>query len=365
MLMMGIFIVLSGYFAGSIAYVEHVIFFKYACDHLRFLVCRSSLCWNMLLERYEIWAIKMANELAKELGVSIALIIDDTLVEKDNRSKCLAIGGKKKSIVGFSFLTGLLVVGRVSIPLIPQLCFRRVFSELWGIEYVSKVDKAQESIGRWIGYGLDVGNSIVILDSWYSSNKLINYCQSIPDLNYVFGIKSNRQLDKMAVRTLKHGIMNSKCKNINKKGNDYYLALRRGKLNKVEDEVNVLISKRENRRSGDISWRYFVTNIGEELAVLEWIRTRWQIETFHQIFKHRFKPEKWRVHGVERLCHLTILVTVAMGYAVKYYLDQHIEERYSLERILEHNMMADSLSFIRHVLISNEATVKSFLQSKT
>ena len=362
MLVVGCIILLFGYFNGSIAYVEQCTLYTYACDRLRYLICRSKIDWELVSNSYEMWAIRMANKLAEELNVSVALIIDDTLVKKDIRSKKLAVGGKRDKKSGFSFLTGVLVIEHITIPLVPQLCFRKVFSEDWELEYVSKVEKARISLERWIGMGLNVKKSVVIMDSWYSSNAMINYCQSIPALKYVLGIKLNRNLDKRPVSKLRHGFRYYKSKKANNKDYDFFLYLRQGTLKEVKGKVNVLFSKRVNTKTQDASWRYFVTNIDKELTVLEWVKTRWQIETFHQIFKYRFKPENWRVHGVERLTHMTILVTMVMGYAVKYFLDKNVAYKYSMERLLKHNIMSESLQTFRVILISNETMIKNFIQ---
>jgi len=364
MLFTAIIAVLFGFFNGSIAHTEELLIYNYGCDSLRYIICYSSIEWNYLSATYERWAIKLALKLSKELDVKIALVIDDTLVKKDPRSKRLAVGGKKKNIVGFSLLTAVLVIGHITIPLVPQLCFRKAVCEKWEIDYVPKTDMALETIKLFIKSGLNTKRLVLIMDCWYTSNKMLNFCQSIPHLKYVLGIKSNRNVDKHPVENLKYGFRYKKAKSLSKKGYNYYLCLRPGKLNGIKDKVNVLLSKRENKITHEVTWRYFVTNMEGELAIFEWIGKRWQIETFHQIFKHRFEPENWRVHGIQRLTNMLILATMSMGFAFKYFLDHNYVQVTSMERRLEHNTISESLNYIRASLIPNEALIKNFIQTR-
>ena len=254
----GIIALLIGLFNGSIAYTEQLLFHNYGCDALRYVICRSKISFSDLCESYNKWIIKLSLQLSDKLNKEIALVIDDTLVKKDSRSKCLAVGGKKKNIVGFSLLTSVLVIGKISLPLVPQLCFRRSACEKWGVNYVPKTTRAMQTIKRLIESGLDSKKLILIMDSWYSSNEIINYCQSIPDLKYVFGIKSNRHIDKRPVDKLKHGFRYIKSHRLSNKEHNFYLSLRPGKLNGVRDRVNILLSRRETKKSNITNFHFGV-----------------------------------------------------------------------------------------------------------
>src|SRR5271169_1947235 len=161
MLFSAIIALLLGFFNGSIAHTEELLIYRYGCDLLRYIICRSKIDWNALSVAYERWALKLALKLSTELDVKVALVIDDTLVKKDPRSKKLAVGGKKKNIVGFSLLTSVLVIGHITIALIPRLCFRQAVCEKWKIDYVPKTDKALETIERLIKSGLKVKRAVL------------------------------------------------------------------------------------------------------------------------------------------------------------------------------------------------------------
>lgn len=365
LLLFGLVSLLLYSFNGSIASTEQMIFYQYGCDSLRYLISRSRIDWTMLCFNYEKWAVRLALYLAVELEEAIALVIDDTLVIKDPRSKNLAIGGKKKSKCGFSLLTSVLVIGHITIPLVPRLCFRKAVCGDFGLNYEAKTIKAEQQLINVIEAGLSPEKMILVMDSWYSSTRMIRLCQEIEGLNYVLGLKCNRNVDKRRVDKLRHGIRYYKARLLSKKEFNYYLSLRAGNLNGVKGEVNVLFSKRERKDGLDSSWRYFVTNLEGRTAIFEWIEKRWRIETFHQIFKHRFKPEKWRVHGIERLRNMLILSTMAMGFSLKYFIENTYASIESLERYIEKCSISESLNYIRSDLISNEVVVKRLLQKET
>ncbi|MDH5681052.1 MAG: transposase [Spirochaetota bacterium] len=358
MLFISFLALLIGYFDGSIAALEERVFRAYGNNFLRYLLTASSIHWNNLMVSYERWVIKHISSYANANDFQIAISIDDSLVEKDKRSKHIAKGGKRLKTEGLSLLTAVLSVKEMSMSLVPRLCFRRDYCRLHGGEYVSKTEKAMLLLKHWLDQGLDSKNLICLFDSWYASKELINFCQN-RGLNYVFGIKSNRQLNGRRIDSYKTGIRYVRAEKLSRGDYDYYLCVRRGKLNGVKGKVSVLISKRVRRDSGKTSWRYFCSNLTEEKVIFCWIRERWKVETYHQIFKMRFKPEKWRLHGEERMSHLLILTNMSMGFAVKYFLSHNKLELMSPGRSLEHSIMSESLNFIRATLISNKEIVES------
>ena len=358
MLFISFLALLIGYFDGSIAALEERVFRAYGNNFLRYLLTASSIHWSSLMVSYERWVIKHISSYANANGLQIVLSIDDSLVEKDKRAKHIAKGGKRLKTEGLSLLTAVLSVDELTISLIPRLCFRREYCRLHGGEYVAKTKKAKILLRHWLDQGLDSRMLICLFDSWYASKDLINFCQS-RGLNYVFGIKSNRQLNGTRIDKYKTGIRYVKAEKLSHEDYDYYLCVRRGKLNGVKGVVSVLISKRVHRTSGKTSWRYFCGSLTEEKVIFYWIRERWKVETYHQIFKMRFKPEKWRLHGEERMSHLLILTNMSMGFAVKYFQSHNKLEPMSPGRLLEHSIMSESHNFMRATLISNKEIVES------
>ncbi|MDH5681840.1 MAG: hypothetical protein OEZ36_09645 [Spirochaetota bacterium] len=156
---------------------------------------------------------------------------------------------------------------------------------------MAKPEKAITLKNHWLDQGLDSRKLICLFDSLYTSKELINFSQN-RGLNYVFGMKSNRQLNGKGIDKYKTCILCVIAEKLSHGDYDFYLCVRRGKLNSVKEEVSVLISKRVHRKSGKTSWRYFCSNLTEEKMVFYWIREHLKVETYHQIFKMRFKPEK-------------------------------------------------------------------------
>lgn len=353
-----------GVFNGAISALEEAIMGKYANNFFRYFICSCSIQWNRLVDCYESWVVNTINRYSLSDGLQISFIIDDSLVPKDRRSQKIAKGGKRKLTEGLSLLTTLLSCGEISLPLVPRLCFRREYCERHGRNYESKTAKAGWQLNRLLEMGLQSKNLICLFDSWYAASDLINYCQN-HGLKYVFGIKSNRQLNGRAIKKYKHGFRGSKAESVIQGDYDFHLQVQQGKLNHVMEAVNVLISKRVHRKSQESSWRYFCTNLDEEKTIFHWVKERWKIETFHQVFKYRFKPENWRVHGEERMSHLLILTTMSMGFAVRFFLSQNTKDQYGLERLLKQGILSESLKFMRVTLISNRPILQSLFERKT
>lgn len=179
----------------------------------------------------------------------------------------------------------------------------------------------------------------------------------------MLGLRCNRLLNGIPVEGYKKGMHHANSKNLSFDKHDFHLRVRRGKLNNVKNEQRVLISKRVNRSTGQVSFRYFTSNLEDAVVIFYWMKKRWVIETFHQIFKEHFKPERWRLRRL-KISNLLTLSTMSIGYAIKYFLDKNTIDITGLEHPMEHSIISESLNYIKSVLISNREVWETKFKTK-
>jgi hypothetical protein len=316
-----IFCFLTGLFNGSFAASEEFLFKQYGKDCIRYVISRCKLPLTLIRIEYEKFIIRLAIRLSKDLDVPIGLSIDDMIEPKDVRSQEIVKGGKKCKKVGFSFVTGVLVIGYIHLPLLPRLAFRKSVCEELGIIYRSKIEIAIEMLFILSQLGLSGNKIVVLMDSWYTSEKVL---KAINELNFIIigRIKSNRKINKKQIESYTSFINKSNCTKLDSSDYVYYLFSQTGTLNKINYRYRILLSNRQSKKKGDQSWRYIICS---DLSIsgtdiLQWYDHRWAVETFHQIWQHRYCMNKWRVWGIERLKRLATLSVISMGFASYYVL---------------------------------------------
>jgi hypothetical protein len=343
---------LFGFFNGSFASYEQLIFKSYGCDALRYIVSRAKLPWEYFKDVYNRWAIRFIKKIAKKYGFQIYAIIDDMIEPKDKRSKNIIKGGKKGKIVGFSFVTCVLKAGFITIPLIPKIALRENVSRALGIKYISKVDHAIKFVDDLKENGLAEKKVIILLDSWYPSCEMLKAIKAngfIP----IAAVKNNRKLNGFNIKRFADVIKKSEIKRLKSGEYTYHLAIRSGTLSGLKDRYNILLSKRTRKKDKKETWRYILCGDLSLSAytILSNYQNRWVVETFHQIWQNRFAVGKWRLKGLNRLRNLIIITTMATGFAV-FYANKILSNEQVFEmRKKNQNIIGVGLEIIRSILI--------------
>ena len=334
------------------------------CNRIRYLIRKTKIIYNILILYYQKSIINLMVCISLLTGETLYLIIDDTFVEKDKRSVNIVKGGKKGYKEGYSLLTMIIAVGSIEIPLLVKPCYRKVISEKLGILYLSKIDKAEYYLRLFYNLGLNKVKAIVLLDSWYTCNRILKLISDeLPNMVLVGAIKSNRLLNKKRIDSY---IMTSISGN-ELRGNHFYeLGIQTGTLNNLGNRYSILVSRRLNLLDNKYSIRYILCSELDFTAIeiLHHYQNRWRIEVFHRIFKHRFSPEKWRFYGIEQaldddksksvslicISNLCCLCVMSLGFAVRYTVNQFYKDEIVNSNLGE-SFISYSLSYVKSILI--------------
>jgi hypothetical protein len=357
---------LHGCCTGSIASIEEQTLRKLERDNFRYLVCRAKIPLDDYLLALETAVIRMMFSLAETMNTPTYLILDDTLAEKDRRSKKLAKGGKRKNKVGYSFVTAVLYVGGICIPLVPRLAFRKDEALSRKLKYVSKVEMARHLITQWAP-GLPK-NTVVIVDSWYASYEMIKTVREL-GFGFIGAIRCNRRFKvsksysknhpASSINDLRCGCHDYQALNIRTDKHLYQLHIKQGTLKRWHETGTLLLSKRTRLSDNRVTWRYIIAfGMGSNAeSLLKTYLIRWNIETFHQVWKDRFHPSEWTVQGkerIERYCFFSILTSV---FACKYFLKEKIPPTEILKDTLQHDLLSTGLGELRAQIHSHKIDI--------
>ena len=355
MLALVIMALLSGFFTGSIFALEIVILGLGFKDRISYTLTRAKIDWNGLIYLYEKSIILLFLSISSLTGLSIWISIDDSLIEKDNRSKKITKGGKKNRIEGFSFVTAVIGVGIFFVPLIPRQCFRKYVADELRRQYISKTTEVNSLLYIWHSYGLYKVPVIILCDSWYSSKTIIKSCIKLGFI-LIGSLKSNRNLNKKRIDNLRCGLRKNQSTKYSDDKNDFLLYLRVGTLNGIKEQIKVLFSHRTNKSKRIQTWKYIfcTTNNFDSILILNWYQKRWAVETFHQIWEDIFHVKKWSFQCPDRIQNLATLSIIAITFSIEYYVKKH-SNYYDVSTIkLEKCIMAIALNNSKIELISRK-----------
>jgi len=344
---------ISGVFNGSVKLLEIRTLGLGLRDRILYILSRSKIDWDKLIEYYERWAIRFIISISLLTGKPIWISIDDTIVEKDKRSKRIPKGAKKSKKEGFSFVTSVIGVGSFFIPLIPRKCFRKKVSEELGRPYISKTQKVYDLLIIWNNYGLKGREVIILLDSWYSSKNIIKLCI---DLKFILisSLRCNRLLNGKRIDSYIYALSTLKKKIYSLIDYTYSLYLETGTLKDISKTVSVLLSERKRVSDGLRTWRYILC-VGQDfdlLSILLLYKKRWAVETFHQIWKSFFDIEKWRLQTIDGIQNLATITVISLGFVVFTFSKRHYSKIDLPELLLENNIISLSFNEIKIELIS-------------
>lgn len=166
---------------------------------------------------------------------------------------------------------------------------------------------------------LPAGSRVYVLfDSWYASVKLINFCLR-KRWHVICALKSNHKIEKQRLDRLDHTLKHKPYQKVtleavgDRLAPTYFVRTIRGHLEKVRQEVYIIISK---KRSGDPRPKYFLctdTHLTAEEA-LKLYQQRWPVEVDNLNLKEVLGLGDFRLQSLEATQKWFAVVTLAINY---------------------------------------------------
>lgn len=166
---------------------------------------------------------------------------------------------------------------------------------------------------------LPAGSQVYVLfDSWYASAKLINLCLR-KNWQVVCALKSNRKLEKQRIDRYNQTLKHKPYQKITLEAVDprpartYYVRTVHGHLEKVRQEVYVIISR---KRPGDLFPKYFLCTdmtLSAQQA-LQLYQKRWPVEVDNLYLKEVLGLGDFRLQSFEAIQKWFAVVTLALNY---------------------------------------------------
>jgi len=186
------------------------------------------------------------------------------------------------------------------------------------LAYRSKYNLAREMLLELETLLPESSQVYVLFDSWYASAKLINLCLR-KKWHVVCALKSNRKLEKQRIDRYDQTLKHKPYQKITLEAVDprpariYYVRTVTGHLEKVKQEVYVIISKKSTR---DRSPKYFLctdTSLSAEEA-LQLYQKRWPVEVDNLYLKQVLGLGDFRLQSFEAIQKWFAVVTLAINY---------------------------------------------------
>jgi hypothetical protein len=278
-------------------------------------------------------------ELAAQAGLEpkILVSIDDSLGKKGKATKHLQAvdyhhnhteSTKKRQAWsnGYVYVEMHLQIGPFGFLFDTRLYLRakkvrhlnRVRTKENRLAYRSKYNLAREMLLELEEF-LPKGSQVYVLfDSWYASAKLINLCLR-KKWQVVCALKSNRKINKQRIDRYDQTLKHKPYQKITLEAVDprpartYFVRTVTGHLEKVNQEVYVIISKKSTR---DHSPKYFLctdTSLSAEEA-LKLYQKRWPVEVDNLYLKQVLGLGDFRLQSFEATEKWFAVVTLAINY---------------------------------------------------
>lgn len=278
-------------------------------------------------------------ELAQAAGIELKLLVslDDSLGKKGKATKHLEAvdyhhnhtesSRKRQSWSnGYVYVELHLQVGPFGFLFDTRLYLRekkvrqlnRQRSKEKRLAYRSKYNLAREMLLD-LETLLPQGSQVYVLfDSWYASAKLINLCLR-QNWQVVCALKSNRKIEKQRIDRYPQMLKHKPYQKITlaavdeRRAPTYYVRTVSGHLEKVRQEVYVIISK---KRPADPRPKYFLctdTRLSAEEA-LKLYQKRWLVEVDNLNLKEVLGLGDFRLQSFEAIQKWFAVVTLAINY---------------------------------------------------
>jgi hypothetical protein len=186
------------------------------------------------------------------------------------------------------------------------------------LSYRSKYNLAREMLLE-LDALLPAGSQVYVLfDSWYASAKLINLCLR-KHWQVICALKSNRKIEKQRIDRHHQMLKHKPYQRItleavgDRRAPSYYIRTVSGHLEKVPQEVYVILSK---KRPGDPRPKYFLctdTRLTAEEA-LKLYQKRWPVEVDNLNLKEVLGLGDFRLQSFEAIQKWFEVVTLAINY---------------------------------------------------
>jgi len=186
------------------------------------------------------------------------------------------------------------------------------------LAYRSKYNLAREMLLE-LETLLPPGSQVYVLfDSWYASAKLINLCLR-KKWHVVCALKANRKIEKQRIDRYDQTLKHKPYQKITLEAVDprpartYYVRTVTGHLEKVKQEVCVIISKKSTRDHSPKYFLYTDTSLSAEEA-LKLYQKRWSVEVDNLYLKEVLGLGDFRLQSFEAIQKWFAVVTLAMNY---------------------------------------------------
>ena len=190
------------------------------------------------------------------------------------------------------------------------------------IPFKSKYTIVKEILTALVEFLPDTVPVYVLFDSWYASAKLIKLCRR-KRWHVICALKSNRKLKKIGApqsRQLAKIARRIRKKDFQKtivKSSDsshcYWVHTLKGRLNKINDDVSIFISK---RHYNDKRPEFFLcTDLSlNPQSGLSFYSKRWAVEVDHLYLKIRLGLGDYRLRSYEGVCRYFDLVCLTLAF---------------------------------------------------
>jgi hypothetical protein len=231
---------------------------------------------------------------------------------------------------GVVFITVHIACGKRSVPLALRLYLRkntvrkinRARAKGKRIPFKSKLTLAKEILKELASLLPKQTPVYVLFDSWYASKKLIKLCRRL-GYHVICALKHNRNFKKKGatkarqLSQLARYKRNREFKSVTVNSSDsstrYWVHTLRGYLPGIQDEVSIIISKR-NRRDKRPDF-FLSTNLSlTAQEVLSRYTRRWAVEVDHLYLKVRLGLEDFRLRSYEGVTKYFDLVGLTLAY---------------------------------------------------
>lgn len=250
----------------------------------------------------------------------IFLIVDDTGCHKDNSTRKMEAldfhfsHSEGKSVWSHCLVTTHVVAEGYSFAWDFRPYFRKEYCEKNHRSFKSKNDLAMEMIKMFPAS--DEEQVYVLMDSWYTSKKLIDACNA-KGFHVIGAVKSNRKIRPNGIEVSMaefagQYIRNPDLRSVTVKGKGKFRMYEyEGPISEIEN-AKVLLSWEKKFRQDQKPFCILCTDLTlDVVTILEYYNVRWEIETGYRYFKELLGFDQYQLlsfKAIERYWAIQYLV---------------------------------------------------------
>jgi len=261
--------------------------------------------------------------LEKELEVNsepFFAILDDTIIDKSKDSKKIAgmgyhyshSSGKQEWSHNIQSLH--CVAGNISVPFDFEMYLKSDYCEANNLEFKSKVDISIDML-KCLELQKEY-RSYFLIDSWYTSPKLINKAAEI-GFHTIGALKSNRIFYPMGIRhklsEFIQYITDSDLDLVTVKGKDYKIYRYEGHMNDLENAV-VLITWDISSPNAEPKYILCTDVTLDSKTIMLYYSKRWHIETSFRYLKDRLGLDHYQMRSLKAIKRFLIIQYISYAY---------------------------------------------------